>query len=399
MMAPVTALAYRAFDGDNHYYETRDAFTRFAEPRFRERVPRVERGANGEERVWIDGRPFTFLSELNYTRTVRPGSLREMLRTLSSDHVLDSSVAEDVRPEYLERGGRLGAMDAQGLESCLQFPTLGVCIEHFLTHDVELCYASLGAFNRWLEDQWGFGRDGRIFAVPLLSLLDRERAVAELERVLAAGARMIHLRAGPAFGRSPADPWFDPFWARVNEAGLAVSFHIGESSYNQLYSTSWGEQPEPSAYDQSAFQWCMFYGDRPIMDTVAALILHNLFGRFPRVRVYSVENGSLWVPYLLKQLDKMKGMGRNGPWLGGVVRGRPSEIFRQHVLVSPYHEEDVVALAKLIGPSQVVFGSDWPHAEGLEHPLEFAEALAGLPEDEVRAIMRGNARRLVGLDA
>jgi predicted TIM-barrel fold metal-dependent hydrolase len=141
----------------------------------------------------------------------------------------------------------------------------------------------------------------------------------------------------------------------------------------------------------------MFYGDRPVMDTIAALILHNLFGRFPNVRVLSVENGSLWVPYLLKQLDKMKGMGRKGPWLGGFVHGRPSEIFKRHVFVSPYHEEDVIALAKLIGASQVVFGSDFPHAEGLERPLDFSDALAGLADHDVRRIMRDNARALVGL--
>jgi predicted TIM-barrel fold metal-dependent hydrolase len=392
-------LAYRAFDCDNHYYETRDAFTRYAEPRYRDRVPRPVAGVGGREVLLVDGRPFTFLSDLNFETTVRPGSLREMLRTLTREHVYDSSVAEAVRPEYVRRAPRLELMDAQGVEGALLFPTIGVCVEHFLAHDAALTFAALGAFNRWLEDQWGFGRDGRIFGAPLLSLLDVDLATDELERVLERGARVVHLRAGPAFGRSPADPCFDPFWARVNEAGVAIAFHIGESGYNRLYSTSWGEKPEPSAYDQSAFQWCMFYGDRPIMDTIAALILHNLFGRFPNVRVLSVENGSLWVGYLLAQLDKMKGMGRNGPWLGGFVPGRPSEIFRRHVFVSPYHEEDVVSLVKRIGASQVVFGSDFPHAEGLARPLDFADSLAGLEGDLVRGIMRENARGLLGLPA
>ena len=85
----------------------------------------------------------------------------------------------------------------------------------------------------------------------------------------------------------------------------------------------WGEEPNPSSHQQSAFQWTCFYGDRPIMDTIAALVLHNLFGRFPNIRCLSVENGSLWVPYLLKVMDKMNGMGRNGPWLGGRVTERP----------------------------------------------------------------------------
>jgi len=73
-----------------------------------------------------------------------------------------------------------------------------------------------------------------------------------------------------------------------------VAFHIGESGYNELFSTAWGERANPPSHEQSAFQWASFYGDRPIMDTVAALTLHNLFGRFPNVRIASIENGSLW---------------------------------------------------------------------------------------------------------
>jgi predicted TIM-barrel fold metal-dependent hydrolase len=132
------------------------------------------------------------------------------------------------------------------------------------------------------------------------------------------------------------------------------------------------------------------------MDTFAALVLHNLFGRFPNVRCLSVENGSLWVPYLLKVMNKMNGMGRNGPWLGGRVTERPSDIFKRHVFVSPYHEEDVVALTETIGVGQVLFGSDFPHPEGLARPAEFAARLAGLDGHAVRRVMRDNLSGLLG---
>jgi len=131
------------------------------------------------------------------------------------------------------------------------------------------------------------------------------------------------------------------------------------------------------------------------MDTLSALILHNLFGRFPNVRCLSVENGSLFVPYLLAAMDKMNGMGRNGPWIGGRINDRPSEIFKQHVFVSPYHEENIVALAGMIGDTQVLFGSDFPHPEGLAEPRDFAEPLAPLGDDAVRRIMRDNLSGLL----
>jgi predicted TIM-barrel fold metal-dependent hydrolase len=213
--------------------------------------------------------------------------------------------------------------------------------------------------------------------------------------VLERGARLISLRPGPAYGRSPADPHFDPFWARVNEARIPVGFHIGESSYNELMSVHWGEEPNPPSHRQSALQWTCFYGDRPIMDTIAALIYHNLFGRFPNVRIMSVENGSLWVDYLLAAMDKMNRMGRNGPWPGGMITEKPSDIFRRHVFVSPYHEEPIQELVNRIGASQVLFGSDWPHAEGLAEPRRFADALPDLDDDDLRKVMRENACSLV----
>jgi predicted TIM-barrel fold metal-dependent hydrolase len=132
------------------------------------------------------------------------------------------------------------------------------------------------------------------------------------------------------------------------------------------------------------------------MDTVAALIFHNLFGRYPNLKVLSVENGSLFVPYLMKVMDKMGGMGRNGPWIGGRIREKPSAILRRHVFVSPHHEEDIPALVEQVGVSQVVFGSDYPHPEGLAEPRDFLEGIEKLSDADTRRIMRDNASALVG---
>ena len=89
-------------------------------------------------------------------------------------------------------------------------------------------------------------------------------------------------------------------------------------------------------------------------------------------------------------------MGRNGPWPGGRIREKPSQILKRHVFVSPYHEEDIVALVGENGASQVVFGSDFPHAEGLAEPCQFLEGLEGLGAADVRRIMRDNAMGIVG---
>ena len=388
-------LDYGLIDADNHYYETRDCFTRHLESRHSGLAIRFLKDDAGNDRIVIGDRPFTFLNQRDYDVVVRAGALRDMLRGMASPDFRESDLVEAVRPEYRDRDARLKLMDAQGLEAIWLFPTLAVCVEHFMKDDVEQLYANLHAFNLWLDDEWGFHYRDRIYAVPLLSLLDLDRAVAELDEVLARGARVVSLRPGPAHGRSPADPHFDPFWARVDEARVTVAFHIAESGYNEMMSVHFGEPANPASHRQSAFQWSCFYGDRPIMDTIAALVFHNLFGRFPNVRVASVENGSLFVAYLMKVMDKMGGMGRHGPWIGGRIREKPSEIVKRHLFVSPYHEEDIAALAREIGSTQVLFGSDFPHPEGLAEPREFAERIAELSADEVQNIMRNNANSLL----
>jgi predicted TIM-barrel fold metal-dependent hydrolase len=388
-------LGFALWDADNHYYEPPDCFTRHLDPELRDRAIRPTPTPSDPNGASVGDRPFTFLADPFPTTTTKPGSLRDMLRALSSGDFTESSVMEPIPPEHLDRDARLARMDQQGVETILLFPTLALCVEHFMKDDTEQLYANFHAFNRWLDEDWGFDHKGRILAVPLLSLRDLDHAIAELEDVLGRGARAIELRPGPAFGRSPADPHFDPFWARVDEAGVPVCFHIGESGYNEMFAPYWGEPANPSSHHQSAFQWTNLYGDRPIMDTISALVLHNLFGRFPNIQCVSVENGSLWVPYLLKAMNKMNGMGRNGPWLGGRITDRPSDIFRAHVSVSPYHEEDIPALAGLIGDDRVLFGSDFPHPEGLAEPRDFVEALSSLDDGATRRIMRDNLRALL----
>jgi predicted TIM-barrel fold metal-dependent hydrolase len=385
----------RPIDADNHYYETRDAFTRHIEARYAERTLRVLSDASGE-RMWLDGRPYTYVDP-KYDRTNPPGSLAEILRNKGNVAWKDSYSAEQMRPAYVDREARLELLDEQGLDAAVLLPTLAVCVEHPIRHDPELTYAVLRAFNRWLEDDWGFAHRERIFAAPLLSLLDLDFAQEELERVLARGARLVHLKPGPVAGRSPADPHFDPFWARVQEAGVPVVFHISDSGYNELYSVDWSEAANPPVRQQSAFQWAMFHGDRPIMETLAALCFHNLFGRFPGLRIMSIENGSGWVEYLVSNLDKKKGMGRFGPWLGGRPEGRMSDVFKRHIWVSPYPEDDVPRLIDFLGAERVLFGSDFPHPEGLKQPLDFAHLMPQVSEPQRRRVMRENSAELLGL--
>lgn len=375
-------------DADSHLYEPRDAFTRHMPSEAQHLAIRVEATPDGD-RIMVGEHEFTFLAPLYETVPV-PGSLRDVLHNLKSGTITEQRLQEPMQPQYTDPQARLAWMDDHHVEFAIVVPSLGGVVETYMEHDAEQTALNLHAFNRWLDDDWGFVHRNRIFTTPMVSLLDPDKAIEEIRWIAARGAQFVHLRPGPAGNRSPADPVFDPFWQCVVDAGIKIVLHISESSYNRHASARWSEQPHPNAWNISAFQWTTSYGDRPIMDTIAAFVLHNLFGRFPGLQVISLENGSLWVPYLAAAMDKMKGMGRNSPWIGGRVVDRPSDILRHHVSVAPFHEENHRPVVDVLGIDRVLFGSDYPHPEGVAEPRQYLDGLTEFDDDAVRRIMRDN---------
>lgn len=393
-------LDYRIVDADNHYYEPDDCFTRHLEPEFSDRAVRIVRGEGRFARVYLGEKRSEFFSVPPGEVTGPPGSLRDfLLEKGESDgtHMTHGAICGATVPEYSDRSARLRLMDEQNVEAALFLPSLGVGVEWELRHDPAALAANLRAFNRWIADDWGFAHRGRIFSVALISLLDVELAVRETERVLREGARVLHLKPGPVAGRSPADPVFDPFWARCEEAGVPVAFHLGDDGYTELYSRHWGEKPHPPSHRRSAFQKVTAFVERPIIDTMAALVLHNLFGRFPGLRVMSIENGGGWAPPLLRKMDQAARTTDPRDWPFGKPTDSPSALFRRHVRVSPYFEEDIVRLTEALGDEAILAGSDFPHPEALARPMEFADHLQGLPAASVRRIMRDNTADLLGI--
>ena len=388
-------LDYGIVDLDNHFYEPRDSFTKYMDAASLDRAVRPVILDDGREVIMAADREVTFIEARIYDKPGIPGSLREMLRKMKkSDFSEDVKVWSEMKPEYRDRDARLSMMDTQGVEACTLFPSVAIIAEHFFDDPDDL-YLNFHSFNRYLCEEWGVAYKDRIHGVPVVSLRDLDRAVTELDWLLDQGAKVVGMRPGPAYGRSPSDLYFDPFWARLNEAGASVVFHMTESSYNAQVSVLWGQEANPSDYGMSAWQWANTYGDRPIMDTLSALIYDNLFGRFPNLRVVSVENGCEWAPYLIRRLDKMRGLGRNGPWIGGPLTERPSEIFRRHVLVTPFPEDDVAPFIELVGVQSLVLGSDWPHPEGLAAPADYVDVLRDLSESDQRKVMRENGLRVL----
>jgi len=391
------------FDADQHYYESEDCFTRFASERMKsEKFVRWMTEADGKrKRLFVGGREANVIGNPTFNPVAAPGVYHETLKQL--DVAQDRSAMaygqlEQIRPAYRDRDVRLGVMDEQGVERTLMFPTLGVTIEGFISDDVQLQHDAFHAFNRWLQDDWGFAYQSRIFSAPYIIMREIDLAVQELEWALKEGARLITIRPGPAYGRSPADPYFDPFWARVEEAGVLVTYHAfeGPSLAHDAFRQQWAAPPQRYRKEDSLLEHVLASVDTAIMDTLCALVLHNLFGRFPRLKVATIEMGCGWVPYLIYRLDRAGGLlNRKITAFGGTLDDKPSEIFKRHVWVAPFPEEDVIALVRQIGADRVLMGSDWPHAESTPVPRDYVECIAGLGDADKKAIMRDNIAGLI----
>ena len=151
-----------------------------------------------------------------------------------------------------------------------------------------------------MEDDWGYAYQDRIFAAPYLCLLDPAQAEVEVARVLEHGARCVVVRSGPVQDplgpRSLGDPAHDRVWAR-SPRPVPSSPTTRASRATASCAEAWGGGSEFEAFRNDPFRQ-LITGHRPIFDTIAALVCHGVFRRFPALRVATIESGSDWVPLL-----------------------------------------------------------------------------------------------------
>ena len=390
-----TKLDVPVFDADNHLYETRESLTEYLPEQYKKAIQYIE--VEGRTKIVVNGHISDYIPNPTFDVVARPGAMEDYYRKGNPDGLDRRQIfGEPMRsiPAFRNPEDRIKLMDEQGLDRSLMFPTLASLIEERMREQPVLTHVVIHALNEWLHETWTFNYEDRIFTTPVITLPIVEQAIEELEWVVERGARAVLIRPAPAWGlrgpRSPGLPEFDPFWEKVVETGVLVAMHSSDSGYSRHVNEWVGNETEYLPFKPDAFSMVGLW--RPVEDAVASLICHGALSRHPELKVAVIENGSSWVQPLITVLtDLYKKMPQD-------FMEDPVMVMKRNIFISPFWEEDLGALAELVGDEHVLFGSDYPHPEGLASPASYVDELAGLPDESIRRIMGGNLARLLGVD-
>ena len=114
------------------------------------------------------------------------------------------------------------------------------------------------------------------------------------------------------------------------------------------------------------------------------MIGHGMLTRFPRLKVVIVEHFNEWTRPMLRQFA-------NAYERAAVLFDEdPLEVLRRNIWIHIFRDDKPLELISMLGVANSMFGSDFPHPEGLRDPLAFSEEIATLPIEDQELVMGGN---------
>lgn len=302
----------------------------------------------------------------NYSLKTRPDNREEIFR--------DETPVAIPQPGHFDYELRIQQMDAAGIDLSIVSLT---CPNVYWGGETVSCRAA-----RETNDSMAAARaqyPGRIRWFTSLPWEYPRAAVEELSRTCDAGASGVMVLANVA-GRSLTDGLFTPVWQEIDRRGLPVLLHPTDPPGVDFM--------DMTQYDLS---WAVGF----MFDTTLAvtrMIFDGFFDRHPNLKLIASHGGGT-LPYLAGRFTR-------GDEVELPERRRMQHSPR-HYLQHIYYDcitYDLAALEYLVsvvGPEQVMFGTDWPHqVHDIDGSLRHT---AALPADQCRAIRGDNATRVFGL--
>jgi uncharacterized protein len=384
-------------DADAHLMETPTWLREHAEAKYQDALP-ILRYASGNE-LRQTGDPDDQQRDLDASFE----RLRD--KHASADYRATEATEIMQRKNFAATGGfiaedRPRALDLLGFSSQLIFNTFHNSRLYAFEHggDVELAYAAARAHNRGILEFCSV--DERLLPTCYVPLADPALAVAATRDALAQGAAAILVASGCPPSHSPSHLALFDVWAQLQEADVPVVFHVGGTG--DLIDPNYFVNGLPIPHDfhggDENFRSVDYMGiPVPPAQTLATLIFDGVLERFPSLRIGVMEQGAIWVPSWLRQMESaFEAFARHEDRLQGLSM-RPSDYVHRQVRFTPYPTEDVGWIVEQGGADLVLFSSDYPHVEGGRRPVERFETSLGDASEAVRAgFYSENFRFLMG---
>jgi predicted TIM-barrel fold metal-dependent hydrolase len=246
---------------------------------------------------------------------------------------------------------RLAAMDAQGVDVHVIYPTTGLSFGG--VQNVELLVALCRAYNNWARDFCSVA-PYRLLAPAIVPQIDVFETLKETRRAVEdLGLAGVWMRPNP-IGRTIGDPAWEILWSLLDELDAPLGIHEGTALC----------VPELGAdrTDDYSFQHAMSHPFEH-MAALLAFTAGGILDRHPGMRVLFLEAGCGWVPYWLERIDQHM----TEAWAHRDTRLSltATEFFRRQCYVAMQSEEGAVvpAFVSCLGADNLCWSTDFPHGD------------------------------------